>query len=211
MRVTINGEAVGCSLENESNLQEVLASLRDTLVSNRLLPMRIAVDGRPVDLENAGSVPSLPIEGIGEIAVTAVTSVEAGAALFSAVLRDLDALPAKLEEATILFQQGKDAAGLERVTETSAVLERTLSSLGRAVDLTETSRPDHPTIAEVRGKVKPVLQEINAALESNDLVLLGDLLEYDLTEAVRSLRSRVAEAREALGGSSGGGEPGRKA
>ena len=105
----------------------------------------------------------------------------------------------ELEEVSVLLQTGQDERAMGyviRFSDLLAAVMRTVSILGDteavSLDALEVAeRPLKDYLADLNG----VLTEIAAAFESRDAVLLGDLLEYEVSPRLETLVPFLREFR----------------
>lgn len=88
----------------------------------------------------------------------------------------------KIEEATDFFYQHKDHEGYLRLDETIGHLMKLADGLKDVVN----EKPD----INVQEFLE-ILTEAMNALEEKDTVLLSDILQYDLTDSLHSIREQL--------------------
>ena len=102
------------------------------------------------------------------------------------------------------FQRGHDAKALELLTLISTQLNINISAL-YALDFKAQQKGLSPvtdfnidTISfhSVAGELSTLLQELSNALEEGDIVALGDILEYELTEKLEKLKPYISKILE---------------
>ena len=99
-------------------------------------------------------------------------------------LSDLDRSLDNLADLGTLFQRGQDKDGYGRILNLFTVLE----DLGRRSELAFKEREiDDRSWVEFQTDLKPVLQETESALAAGDLILVTDLLEYEVTPRLRQI------------------------
>ncbi len=292
MRLTINGEQVSYSLEDERTLGEVVRGVQGWLAGAGFHVTRVTADGRELPVENARDWGSIDVTSCGELHVSATHTGEmkvehwktlgtwlrmlqdelgpeaAGPAANPAALAELlSDLPGTLEgmranpfaspgsPAVARFEaafSGADAAAVaawppERKREAAGLiaelrgqLDRRLAdcaapqealkrcaaqvrdSMGRLPEvsvLLQTGR-DRPAMeiviqfsdvvqsllallpflppdaerAKLLGELTPFLRDLVAAFDAKDSVLIGDLLEYEITPRIARLAPVLEKA-----------------
>jgi len=107
---------------------------------------------------------------------------------------ELRSLAARLPNVSVLLQTGQDRAAMESVVGFTDTIQNLLSLV-----------PFLPPNAE-RGRViadlTPVLRNLLSAFDARDSVLIGDLLEYEITPRIEKLMPFLANApgTDAVGG-----------
>ena len=76
MRIIVNGENLSYSLENESNLGQVLDGLKEWLKNSSFVMTAARVDDRDLDLASDESFARVSLDGVEELSVTARPLVE---------------------------------------------------------------------------------------------------------------------------------------
>jgi hypothetical protein len=107
-----------------------------------------------------------------------------------AALRQI--LPA-FEQIPVQLQSGQEREALEMVAGFAELTGRLL----RIVPIAATIRPEVPSPESAESSLNGLLRELEGALESRDMVLVGDLMEYELLPLLTSL---VGEMTAALDG-----------
>lgn len=101
-------------------------------------------------------------------------------------------LPA-FEQIPVQLQSGQEREALEMVAGFAELTGRLL----RIVPIAATIRPEVPSPESAESSLNGLLRELEGALESRDMVLVGDLMEYELLPLLTSL---VGEMTAALDG-----------
>lgn len=112
---------------------------------------------------------------------------------WAALTETLDALDSSLvglEAVPGLFQKGRDRDGLDLILHLFTVFE----DLGRRAALVRRRLGgDDAAWARFHAELQPLLEESAEALAAGDTVLLTDLLEYELTPRLKTVRSLFPE------------------
>jgi hypothetical protein len=202
MIVTLDGQRLTDSFPAEGTLQALIDQVRDAHLKNRLV-VSVAVDGHPLGDTELNASLQRPL------AVTAQVDVESSepAALATAALRDL---------AAEFADAGTRLAGIaERLN--SADVAAAIRDVGAFVSLWQTcyralpqcgglldrdllmmdydGRPLKAYLTELVDK----LTDVRAALEARDLVMLGDLVRYELpplTQTWHAILNHLADQTE---------------
>jgi hypothetical protein len=98
---------------------------------------------------------------------------------------------ALLPEISADFQTGKDKEALGKINRVISVLE--FCCLYIQKNLGGFSKEDHDDINELYNDMNALLGEVVEAFENGDVVLIGDLLEYELPGKLENYRSIVLE------------------
>jgi hypothetical protein len=101
-------------------------------------------------------------------------------------------LPA-FEQIPVQLQSGHERDALEMVAGFAELTGRLL----RIVPIAATIRPDIPSPETAVSSLNELLRELEGALESRDMVLVGDLMEYELLPLITSLVGDMTAALDA--------------
>lgn len=111
---------------------------------------------------------------------------------------DLSKLSKELEDISIRMQTGNEYEAMEGLQECTRTLENIFGLLKKAQDFFNLNysqiKIEKEDVASKIEEIKDVLSEVVTAFENNDLVLLADLLEYELSP----LMSRFPEVINCL-------------
>ncbi len=118
----------------------------------------------------------------------------------------IPALIEEIVEVTTLFQSGKDFQALENLDATVERLNAYLSAMFAAEYRLLRDRGLHipsqstngVTFQQVSEDLTGILRDISSAMEENDIVAVGDILEYELTERLSQMPPFLRQLREIL-------------
>lgn len=112
------------------------------------------------------------------------------------ILTDMDNESPKLEKVPLLFQTGKDSEAMDIIQELSNILETSIKLFFQLrdtlhIDLKDYYDNDNDDVNNYEGLFSAVdsnLQELMSAIENNDSVMIGDLLEYEFLPAINTMK-----------------------
>jgi len=175
-----------------SVLQQEFSSVREAVfpllspIAPRLLPPLKILDGPWTDSEALAQAALKVAREVENIRWELQNPVHALAATFDALEESLDHLDALAG----LFQRGMDKDGLDLIVRLFTAYE----DLGRRAGLARRGKESMTTEwAKFNTELQPFLQEAGGALEAGDYILLTDLLEYEVTPRLRSVRKLFPE------------------
>ena len=106
-------------------------------------------------------------------------------AALAALSSELEATAAGISEVSVLLATGRDRQAMAAVVRFSELCQRLLALLGSlGVPAVGGREP-----AEFFAGLNAVLQELIAAFQARDTVLIGDLLEYEIAPRLRQLKA----------------------
>ncbi len=201
MDVIIDGTRTHSFENPPADIIAALAEVSSTLQSEGRAIVAMVVDGRQISAD--GLADTLGTKTPDEIGTIEVTSEDISV-LVRQSLDDLEEtlpnLPQACHELARVFQGTDPSQGYEpfqRLAELwGHVKERekmVANALGIDLDTMETG---HAAIRSLHENLNSVLDDAARAIECNDLVLLGDLLEYELAPRAESEAEIVAFLKE---------------
>lgn len=98
----------------------------------------------------------------------------------------------ELTQVPLLFQQGKDSEALDRII----ILAELLSKFYRVLSTKQKELENHERLREFSHSLKEILAELSQALENQDTILMGDLVEYEILERLDTMVELFKEAAE---------------
>lgn len=90
----------------------------------------------------------------------------------------------KVQEVVDLFYQQNDKDALEKFTVT-------LEDMTIAIDNLAAYKTEHPDFEMDEGKICNILNEAMGAFQSDDKVLMADILQYDFVEYINDLLDKM--------------------
>ncbi len=196
MKIFLNDNELDVTLENEKTVGEVLSALEAECENNDATIIMIEVDGTEYPAEKIDELYARSIDSAETVSVHTI-SVSDIATRFKELLPLIAKLCAGFENVPLLLQTGKEK-------EVSALLEAFANMFDNMCHVISLSalfpekfaafEADGDPIAKFMNQFAPFLQELTDALESKDMVLVGDLTEYELKPRLETLYKSISEA-----------------
>ncbi len=175
-----------------SELHQEFGSVRSALfpllspVAPRILGALEVLDGPwndPAVLKQAAAKLAHEAEGLRR-------ELQAPGAALSQSLDSLEFSLTSLEALAGLFQKGRDREGFDLILQLFTVLE----DLGRqAPQAALNAQDDLASWVRFHAELHPLLKEAEAALNTGDYVLLTDLLEYEVSPRLKTVRGLFSQ------------------
>ena len=114
------------------------------------------------------------------------------------LLAALDGELGRIGDVSVLLQTGKDRDAMVRVAAFSELTRNLISVVSRLEPDTEKRSPDVSgvPIREFEADLNGYLRQLLEAFTTNDSVLIGDLLEYEVAPRVRQLQSAASRLHD---------------
>ncbi len=168
-KIIINGKEIDYRLEKEQNVGEVIGSLLSWLGENNEYCHAILIDETAVSLSNRNEWASRPLDGVQKVTLETISPI---------LLREY--IP-KINDVSILLQTNRGKEAMEVIANTSALLTMLLSATANIESI------DRDKLQGILNELMNALQELSTGLKSNDTILIGDILEYEVVPKLKTL------------------------
>lgn len=204
MEVMVDGARFSFA-EPPKDVIGAVAAVSERLQQQGRSIMRVNVDGQPLD-------PASLVEVLSKKPIDAVRTLsfesESVAKLVEESLRELESVLPELSKAchelAAIFQGADPQSGyepFEQLAEIWSHVKTRQSLIANALDMNlDTLTINGKSVSAAHDELNGFLAEAAGALESGDLVLLGDLLEYELAPRAETEVAITALLRERIGG-----------
>jgi hypothetical protein len=198
MIVTLDGQRLNDSFPTNATLQALLNQVRAAHLDGRLI-VTVAIDGRPLRNDDLNACLAEPVMGqqvdleSGEPSVLAAAALDGLAAEFAEAGPRLAQIAERLNSADM-------PAAIREVGDFMALWQtcyRALPQCGTMLgcNLLEQSYDGQP-VRTYLNDVVDKLTQVRAALEARDVVMLADLLRYELPALVQTWQGITAHLAE---------------
>ncbi len=205
MDIYINSEPIVLEYDNSDTLSEVLNLVQNNFFEPNHIVTGIIIDGEVIQPERLAELKVKSVDCFGEINLVVRPANRFAAEGLMTVSDHLEYSVGLRTEVVDALQQGRTQHAMEKLGEYVKFwsgLQTTLGSacrlLGLEVDKLEVFDDEDSEPILLMDYIQELtnqLGEVKSALESGDLVLLGDILGYefaDLTDSWRSLLHKLA-------------------
>lgn len=195
MQIRINQEPVDVTFESEKTLGEVFDGVRAWLQKTGFEILSACADDSELRHDDRESWRTIGIDRVEVLDISAELFDLTGEA--RKTIAALRSLVPGLNNVSVLLQTGRDREAMDtviRFTEESQTLLRLLSGLQSTGKLDPAAAViGETTVEQFFPDLNRVLTELIEAFEVKDSVLIGDLLEYEVTPRLEGLE-RLTEA-----------------
>ena len=204
MEVYINSEPIEISIEPDDTLSDVLNMVQTNYIDQGDIVTGLVVDGEVVHPDVLAEIKVKPTSEFDELILSVRAANKFAAEGLITISQHLENSIGLRKEVVDLLQQGNSQEAMLKLNEYVtfwAGLQNTLASACRLVSVDintlEVFGEDSEGQAVIGfiNSLSEQLGEVKSALEAGDLVLLGDILEYefgDLTEDWRVILQKLA-------------------
>ncbi|MBN2375246.1 MAG: hypothetical protein JXD22_02505 [Sedimentisphaerales bacterium] len=208
MKMLLNNQEINTEFTNESTVGTALCSVQDYIAEDQVISA-IYLDGEPLTAELLKEWKNRPVEDFCEARIEAPKRKSLAAQGLRLLAQGLADSGAEREEIGDLLSQGQPARAMDKLGEYLGLWNNVQQTLASAARLMETDLDNLEIRFGENGPAKTAhehisdlstqLQEIKNSLEAQDLVLLGDILEYEfgpLTENWQGMLEQLADSFE---------------
>lgn len=193
MKLLLNGQEIGFTLENEKTVGDLLRSLEMECEKNSATIIRIAIDGAVIEADKIEELNSLDIDKAEKAEITTISSSDIIQAMKDS-LPELEKVASSLEELPVILQGSdiaKAGAVIKSFTDQFDVLCHLTTLTALFPDVFAEKKIDGMSISDFIKSFSPVLADFENAFSSSDTVLTGDLAEYELKPRLESYINSV--------------------
>lgn len=195
MRLLLNGRELSGVLPGDATLGVALLEVQKHHISEDEVIAAVAIDGQPLTAERLSDWKDRPVSEFSETHIEAPLRkllAADGLRVLSEGLRESQSTRLEIVEGV---SQGRTGEAMERLSVyigTWDIAQKSMSSACRLLDFDidgidrTGDLSGYPAevcaMLEGVGRLTDQLQEVKSALEASDLVLLGDILDYEFGE-----------------------------
>ncbi len=189
MIITVNGQQLDFSLEQEQTIGEVLSAIEENCVNNNAAITSICVDGKVLSEENFNEIFNASLDSFNQIDLETIAESDVYNLLenMAIVLQDISK---RMLEVPVLLQSNKDTEVSSIVVsfvDAFSYINKTLYFITIFPDQFKNLSIGGQSPSDFMQEFMPILQDFENSLESGDTVLTSDLAEYEIVPRLDSL------------------------
>lgn len=200
MDLFIDDKATDPDFTEGRSLDEALRYVQTDICSGDRFVVRITCDGQEILADDMDDVLRKPADSFERLELFTNTKGGLVAEAMKEAHASLEQTDRACREAGELLSQGKTAEGIEALGECLAVWQQIHEAVAKSFQLlalkTDSITIQDEPLEVVLGKPRDILTQVKEALESRDMILLADLLIYDLTEVTAQWLAIVNRLRD---------------
>lgn len=203
MKISIDGRSDIVYAESGHNLGEILRQISDLLGRNDRAITSASADGQPVSHSENAHLLEKSVNDFSLLEVETVNVRQQAAAALAEVRNHLPTLCKALIDVTKNIQSGDVLKGYKSLAACADLLNLIVRIIDEVrallgIDLTQV-KVDGNTVSEQLEQVRDVLKNAKTALDSNDIVTVADLMEYELAPRINRWDAILDKLLEAVG------------
>ena len=213
MKLLLNGQEVEFVQPEQATLGAALTAVQDNHISEDQVISTIFIDGEPLTAERLAEWRDRPVDDFDEAHIESLKRNILAARGLRMVAAGLAQSGTQREQIVNHLGQGRSTEALKMLNEYLQVwntTQQSLASVARLLDINfDSMEVSVPADDSVNPQARPLLesfnhltaqlQQLKSALQAQDLVLLGDILEYEfgpLTENWQDMLAQLADSFE---------------
>ena len=201
MIVTLDGQQVGDSFDSEQTLQSVLDHVTDQHLDERMIVF-VSADGETLVDDALNTRLQQPLQDTQKLDLVSANPRTLVAEALREVAKNLEATGEAQAAVAEQLQAGETAAGIKGFAQflrACQICQHTLRESNRVLqtDLAEFTACGQQVHEHVEA-LNHRLRELRDAFESRDMVLLGDIVQYELPDLCRTWRDILSELAETI-------------
>ena len=189
MQVIVNNQEIDISLEGEKTLGEFLKAFEQNCAENDATIIGIAVNDEQLSADTMENSFLKPLQDVNKLELSTVSSTDINNSL-QELARQSSNIAQNFCNIPILYQTGKDGEAASYITEFADFFNafcRTISLSSLFPNTYDTIRIHGQQVSEFLSSFSQILVDFEKALKDNDIVLIGDLAEYEIAPRLQSI------------------------
>ncbi len=202
MDILIDGKHVDLADAGVRSAGEVFDRVDRWAADNGRCVVGVTIDGREIGTDQLGTIALRPAEAFDRFEFTTQPTAELIASLTGELETKIEELSKLVHQLATAFQGESETPPVSALAEVvnawQGVLERLVSAATLLrVDLDALEVPGTGLAGEHHGRVTDMLGKLVSAVEQEDLVLVADLLEYEVAPGIERETAVLASLRHA--------------
>ncbi len=183
MELFVNGNKLDITLENEKTVGDVLKSFEEECAKNNATTIQIVLNGKKVEANDFDSICAQELSEKTKLELTVVSQDEIRDSLKTKA-EESESLSEELLKLSAQLQGGKDKESSILISKLADFIDgfcRTASLSSLFPEFYQTISIDEKSLNDFFADFSPILNDFEQAIASKDVVLMGDLAEYEIS------------------------------
>lgn len=184
--ITINQEEIRLDSKNGQTVNDVLNSILDGVIKESEVITGIEINGKHLNEQEEGECLPAPVSEFNNINFTVKSSVELAFEALESCNSYLDVVIGKIQELNGLYAQGELQKANSLFAEVVEIMDLFVQLMAKIHNTLRTHLGERfnktETLQNLEIHLLSVLKGLIPAKEKNDIVMLCDLLEYELID-----------------------------
>ncbi len=200
MEVLLDGQEVSKSIAEDSTLKDALHYMQSNLCPKDHLVIGVRCDGEEIPGDRMEASLNSPISTLNKLEVTTSTREYLITDAMTQASISLEETETACKQVAKLMTEGNNPKAIETLGECLRIWQHIHEAVGKSLMMLDvdptTMMIQDESVDVVISKPIDVLMQIKEALQSQDYVLLSDLLEYEFSNVSDSWHSVIARIRQ---------------
>ena len=203
-QVTLNQSPLKNSISQDQSLDELVSFIFDKEVSKENILVNINLDGEIIPFEDGLRVASAKVSSFKEIDFEIKSSLELAYEALDSCNDYIDLLIKKIKYLTECYNKNEIDQANDSFTEVIDILDLYTQLFARIHTTLKRNLPDTinvgPDIQKLDIHLLSILKALIPAKENGDIIMLCDLLEYELIDNLTQWKIKIVPALKRLKG-----------
>lgn len=201
MEITVDGVVIDdVFVEDETTIELALKHVQDHLCADDQLVVGVHCNGQDVPAQEMAATLKKPANSFSSLTILTGTRGSLVSSAMNEAATCLTSTEDACRQTATLLTEGKTAEAAQTLGECLRIWQQVHEAIGKSIEMLQLDpvqvHVDDSPLSELIGKPKGVLLQMKTALQSQDFVLLADILEYEITEVTQNWSSIVKALRE---------------
>ena len=195
MEIFINEQKIDITLDDERTVGDVLKGIEQNCALQNATIVGIEIDGESIGADEIDSQSAKLIEDVRELKLSAVAALDIVNS-FKDLTQEFSHLEQELPQIPLRLQSGRREESFATIQHLADVMDafcRLTSLCALFPAFFEAFKIAGKTPRDFFGELSPVLNDFCSALENNDIIMMGDLAEYEICPRISALAAAVKE------------------
>jgi hypothetical protein len=184
--ISINNQLVEKNLTHDSTVNDVINSVISEVAEKQGIITSIKLDGNEIEYDRSPNVLVSPIGDHNKIDFTVQSSIELALEALDSCSRYIDIIVAKIHKLTDYYNNNQLNAAHAQFAEVIEIIDLFVQLMSKINNTLRQNAPDTftktPLIKNLEIHLLSILKALVPAKEKEDIIMLCDLLEYELVD-----------------------------
>ena len=184
--ITVNQEEINVNINAKQTVNEVIDNLLSSVIADSDVITSIQINGKELNETEEGECLPSPVSEFQEIDFTVKSSIELAYEALESCNSYLDVVIGKIQELNKLYAAGDMQTANNLFSEVIEIMDLFVQLMSKIHNTLRTQLGDKfektETLQNLEIHLLSVLKGLVPAKEKNDIIMLSDLLEYELID-----------------------------
>ncbi|MCK5072157.1 MAG: hypothetical protein KAQ98_01940 [Bacteriovoracaceae bacterium] len=187
--ITVNSKEINHNINTQTTINEIIDMVLDTAENDNNVVTDLTVDGKQVDVYDNDEKLKTTVGDFQEINLTVKSSLELAFEALDSCTHYIDVVMKKIDTLTSLYSENEIMQANALFAEVIEIMDLFIQLMTKIHRSIRTHTKDNfnkaPVIQDLEIHLLSILKALIPAKERNDLIMLCDLLEYELMDNLK--------------------------